>query len=389
MEVSTIRTKPPSRDPALDGLRGLAVLLVFCFHFGGGLSSPNPLVHAIGVLVQAGWTGVVLFFSLSGFLITGSLFDSLSESHLLRNFYARRALRTLPLYYFVLLLAIVGAILHGASLLQLRRFTLFVFFLQNLPVIWTRALDNPSPFPLYHLWSIAVEEQFYLFWPLILLFASQRTASPRRGLLKLALNLFACTFVFLLLVYGNPWVFPFRQHFDYFLFTQSGALALGAALALRMRSRGEHTQAELTYWAFPALLVGGGLYLVASLFSHSFNTGYPAQFVIGLPGVSLAATALILIALRPGTPRKILSFFVFGFVGRISYGVYVYQLVLQPAIHRLTLRIIPTGHGPLYFAVRFLLALSLTLLTAWLSFQLIEKPFLRLKSRFPMRQTLP
>ncbi|WP_263379161.1 acyltransferase family protein [Granulicella paludicola] len=389
MHASTTRAPSPSRDPALDGLRGLAVLLVFCFHFGGGLSSPNPFVHALGVLVQAGWIGVVLFFALSGFLITGSLFDSLSEPHLLRNFYARRALRTLPLYYFVLLLALIGAVLHGASLHQLQRLTLFAFFLQNLPVIWVRALDNPSPFPLYHLWSLAVEEQFYLIWPLVLLFAAQRSHSPRRGLLQLTLTLFAFTLVFLLAVYGNPWVFPFRHHFDYFLFTQCGALLLGAALALRSRSRGTKTHAELNKWALPALFLGGSLYLIASLLAHTFNSGSPAQFVIGLPGISLASAALILIALRPGSPRILLSTSVLRFVGRIGYGVYLSQLVLQPTIHRLTLTLIPTGHGLLYFAVRFLLALSLTLATAWLSFQLIEKPFLRLKYRFPMHQPLP
>jgi peptidoglycan/LPS O-acetylase OafA/YrhL len=389
MHVSTNRASLPSRDPALDGLRGFAVLLVFFFHFGGGLTSSNPLVHALGVLVQSGWTGVVLFFALSGFLITGGLWDSLHEPHLLRNFYARRALRTLPLYYFVLLLAIVFSFVHGTGLFHLRRLALFAFFLQNMPVIWVRALDNPAPFPLYHLWSLAVEEQFYLLWPLILLFATQRMPSPRRGVLHLTLTLFAFTLAFLVAVYGNPWVFPFHSHFDYFLFTQCGALLLGAALALRMRSRGSETHAELNYRALPALLFGLGLYLIASLQSHTFNLDSRAQYVLGLPGVSIAATALIFLALRPGLPRTLLSTPVLCFVGRISYGVYIYQLLLQPIIHELALAIIPLGHGLPYFTMRFFLALALTLLTAWLSFHLIEQPFLRLKYQFPMHQPVP
>ena len=68
-----------SRDPALDGLRGVAILLVFIFHYGGGLRSAHPLVRALGYFTETGWTGVILFFALSGFLITGSLWDSRDE----------------------------------------------------------------------------------------------------------------------------------------------------------------------------------------------------------------------------------------------------------------------------------------------------------------------
>src|ERR1700691_6305962 len=93
-----ITAPSPRRDPALDGLRGLAVLMVFVFHYGGGLQSSHLALRMLGYVTQAGWTGVVLFFALSGFLITGSLWDSLGSRHLLRNFYVRRALRILPLY---------------------------------------------------------------------------------------------------------------------------------------------------------------------------------------------------------------------------------------------------------------------------------------------------
>ncbi len=181
------------RDAALDGLRGLAILMVFLFHYGGGLQSSRPAVHLFGLLTQAGWLGVVLFFALSGFLITGSLWDTVAQGHRLRNFYARRALRILPIYSLALLAAAGAALLSGATLAQLKPLAIFAFFLQNLPHLAAAAIQNPSPLPLYHFWTLAVEEQFYLLWPLILLFAHSR-----RHALRLSLWFFAITLFFLL-----------------------------------------------------------------------------------------------------------------------------------------------------------------------------------------------
>ena len=109
------------RDPALDGLRGIAVLMVFLFHYGGGLKSPHLAVRLLGYLTAAGWTGVVLFFTLSGFLITGSLWDSRGNPHWFRNFYARRFLRIFPLYYTALVLSAIGLFVawHNLHLLHI------------------------------------------------------------------------------------------------------------------------------------------------------------------------------------------------------------------------------------------------------------------------------
>jgi peptidoglycan/LPS O-acetylase OafA/YrhL len=103
----------PAHDPALDGIRGLAILMVFVFHYGGGLQSQNTAVRILGYLTQTGWIGVILFFALSGFLITGIVWDSIGQKHLLLNFYARRALRILPIYYVVLLAALIFGYSNG------------------------------------------------------------------------------------------------------------------------------------------------------------------------------------------------------------------------------------------------------------------------------------
>src|SRR6201996_77385 len=162
MPSARFRTATGRRDPALDGLRGVAILLVYIFHYGGGLRSPNTFVRALGYLTETGWTGVILFFALSGFLLTGSLWDSREERDVLRNFYTRRVLRIFPLYYLVVLIALVAAVARGNRLAELSPVLLYAGFLQNLPGLVTTALQPISPFPLFHLWSLAVEEQFYI-----------------------------------------------------------------------------------------------------------------------------------------------------------------------------------------------------------------------------------
>jgi peptidoglycan/LPS O-acetylase OafA/YrhL len=128
---SSVPAPKRQRDPALDGLRGLAVLMVFVFHYGGGLKSTDSIVHLAGIITEACWIGIVLFFALSGFLITGSLWESGGQKHRLRNFYGRRALRILPLYYTALLATAVFSIARGSTFAGLKPILLYVFFLQD------------------------------------------------------------------------------------------------------------------------------------------------------------------------------------------------------------------------------------------------------------------
>ena len=440
-------TAPQARDPALDGLRGLAVLLVFLFHYGGGLRAHNPILRALGYLAQAGWIGVELFFALSGFLITGILADTLlvlppslpdpalnspgdtasgpgapgfsSDARIatpspnpvarfnrraanLRNFYARRALRILPLYLAALLACAAAALLTGAALPQLKPLLIYVAFLQNLPAFLTAALHTPPPLPVFHLWSLAVEEQFYLLWPFALLAAR----TPRRAL-HLSLSLFALSCVFRAILFA-PHLLPWAtaNSFAITLPARAGALALGSALALHHRKpvptslhaafsttveRPEDTPERRTASAQatdqPALLLAAtlalGIIVVTALQAHSFLLSGRTSFVVTLPAADLLAAALVGLSLQPNRLRGLLSARPLGFLGRISYGFYVLHLLLEPAFDHLGGALTHAHAGFGYQTARLLCALPLSIAAAWLSFTLLERPFLRLEVGFP------
>jgi peptidoglycan/LPS O-acetylase OafA/YrhL len=380
------------RDTALDGLRGFAILLVFVFHYGGGLQSATPAIRIAGLITQFSWVGLVLFFALSGFLITGSLWDSAGQRHRLRNFYIRRALRILPLYSLALLAAAIAAIVSGAHLLQLKPLAIFVAFLQDFPHLGGRALQNPSPLPLYHFWTLAVEEQFYLLWPLILL-----AAHSRRHALRISLWLFALTEIFLLCVFTLPAFKGARLHhlYDHFLFTQAGALALGCAVALAMGNRTAPTGRKpgthrlIRKLARPAFFTGLAIFLFTSYLAGSLNLTEDFQFWLGLPAISIAAAATIPLLLRSGLPRTIFSSAPLTWLGRISYGFYVFHILLEPLFDRLGAHIAHTNSGDYYHIVRALVAFILTCLVSWLSFHFFEMPILSLKRFFPLNPSLP
>ena len=158
--------------PALDGVRGLAVLIVLAYHTGGGVARRivrMRLVRGIRrVALKAGWSGVTLFFLLSGFLITGILWDSKGAAHWWRNFYVRRILRISPLYYGSLLLVMVVAFRATHNFWAgTRGLWIYALYLQNIP--WVVDMGaGLRPLQLNHFWSLAVEEQFYLIWLLLL-----------------------------------------------------------------------------------------------------------------------------------------------------------------------------------------------------------------------------
>ena len=163
----------PAHIPALDGIRGAAAAAVFIYHYGGGARSSNPAFRLSGQAVHLGWVGVSLFFVLSGFLISGILLDSFERPGWWKTFYIRRTLRIFPLYYTALLGGMLVHLLLRVPWSSIAPVWPFFFYLQDIPGLVRFELLSPL-FVLGHFWSLAVEEQFYLFWPFLLLLASRR-----------------------------------------------------------------------------------------------------------------------------------------------------------------------------------------------------------------------
>ena len=376
----------PARDPALDGLRGVAILLVYIFHYGGGLRSGYLAVRAFGYLTQAGWVGVEIFFALSGFLITGLLRNNIRRPHGLLSFFARRGLRILPVYYGALGTAAVAALVLNAGGAELRPLLLYAGFLQNLPPLVAAALRYPPPLPLHHLWSLAVEEQFYLVWPLLLL--ATRT---RRQAFQLCLSVFLLSCVFRLAIF-SPYGFSpaVAARWSPFLLTRAGGLALGGALALCGQPQLTVVSSHLSRgWTSGVLTIAVVVFLAVGVHAHSLVLARPSQFILMLPAAEIAAVAMLALALAPGLWRSGLELGPLRALGRISYGFYVLHILLEPLFDAIGRWSMHTSTGSGYQLVRLIVAFPITTAAAALSYLYIERPFLRLKHLLPAEQRPP
>jgi peptidoglycan/LPS O-acetylase OafA/YrhL len=363
---------------ALDGVRGLAILMVICSHaFESNYNSGGFLLRFIGRLFYYGLFGVDLFFVLSGFLITGILYDSLDDDGYFRKFYVRRALRIFPLYYGVLgvcLLLTWPLNLHWGVMGWL-----LVFYLQNLRPAGILSLYPGAHIVLYHFWSLAVEEQFYLVWPAVVFFVRGRSGLLRTTLIASA---GALMLRLILVVFGAS---PFAIHVT--TICRADSLLLGGALALLYRSRRWAQVAKAAPWGFAgamAILVGMILIVEPHLAGHPMGVrlwgeGFSYTFL------ALASVGLIAWSLQPGSLCSwLFELRPLRFLGKYSYGIYVLH-VLVLAVMNLPLRAALLGatHSKLIaVAGAALTSLAVSIAAAYLSYHFYERPFLRLKHRF-------
>ncbi len=353
-------------------MRGVAVLLVVMLHTAGGAQAVNPVVHAIGIFVQSGWIGVSLFFVLSGFLISGILWDTHGRPGWMKNFYMRRTLRIFPLYYGSLLLVLLTAFVAGAGALCLSHLWVFFFYLQNIPRFLPYTSNFGSPLWLTHFWSLAVEEQFYLLWPFLI---SRMRDLRDAKYLSLGVFILSCGFRF---VIWTQLAHPLD--FNGFLLTRAGELALGAFLAMCYRDR---SWQYVDRFAPLAALLGLAGFLAVAAINGSFVLRNPIVFVYGLPCLSFFWGGVLVLSLRPrGAVQRAMSFAWLRWVGTISYGIYIFHVLFTPLYDWIAKHIWPTAGRVqglvLYAVVNIVVTFSL----AWLSFRFFETPFLNLRKRF-------
>lgn len=371
--------------PALDGVRGVAAATVFIYHYGGGARSSDFAFHIVGKTIHLGWVGVSLFFVLSGFLITGILLDSMQRPKWRVTFYIRRALRIFPLYYFALFGAILVAWLFKTPSSRITPLWPLFFYLQDIPQIVHPWALSPL-FVVGHFWSLAVEEQFYLVWPALLLFAT------RRGVLRPI-----CVGVFLVSLFFRICVFGLHLNTEwatYFILGRAGEMAAGGLLAASIRGS-ERDRDQIAHGARPVLLTCVACVTAIVWFTKETAAAEPWLATLGISLFTLIFTALIALCLRPGITERVFSFPILRWLGKISYGIYVYHLLLAPLYAWLTHQIFPGVSGRSYLLALAAVATAGTLLAASISFATLESRFLRLKDSLakplsaPARDELP
>lgn len=343
----------PSRIPSLDGLRAISIAMVLLGHLVGTRNFPASLAFT-GHLAAA---GVRVFFVISGFLITGLLLKEWDKTAQisLKQFYLRRVFRIFPAFYLyvgvvlVLVWQKVVAVLPGDLLHALT---------------YTMNYHHPHSWILAHLWSLAVEEQFYLIWPALLLLAA-----PRRAMKAAAAVLLLAPFIRLGTWQFFPSVQPYYgQEFE----AVADALASGCLLAGAYNTLGTWTRYQRllrspAFWVVPAVLV-------ATQYSGA------ARLML-LAGQSLMNLCIVLIIERmvryPDTfSGRLLNLAPVRWVGVLSYSLYLWQ---QCYLNR---------HSDTW-ATAFPVNLILAVVTATASYYVVERPFLKLKERLSAPKNVP
>jgi peptidoglycan/LPS O-acetylase OafA/YrhL len=365
------------RYPALDGLRGLAALMIVWHHFMQFTPVHEKWLAHFARFFGFAWSGVDLFFVLSGFLITGILVDAKTRNHYFRTFYGRRVLRIFPLYYGVLILVLLAAprlgIQTGVTPAS------HIFFWTYTSNFYFAFAGWPANY-FSHLWTLAIEEQFYLVWPLVIFFAA-RLERLRFGLLMafLSVSLLRCVLYFSGINFAALYLCT-ETHCD--------ALLLGGYLALSIRS----TQPGALIGLHPKRWVAL-LFAMLAFFILNADGLFPgwdhapliffSQNMITLPLLAVLFVWLIHAATKDAAGRisRFFSFPALRWLGKYSYALYILHVPLAFMI--LENRPSWISSQPLLAEFElFFLFLGSSIAAAFLSWHLYEKHFLKLKRYF-------
>ncbi len=385
--------------PTLDGMRGIAVLLVLMFHFAWTFPGEDPttavtFVDKVAVRIHAflwsGWIGVDLFFVLSGYLITRGLVTPSAKvlGTRLKMFWMRRVLRIFPLYYaFIIVgsivaLAVVGtsAWIPGPS---------YWVYMQN----YALAFDDEPLRWTAHFWSLAIEEQFYFVWPIVALMVSRRRLIPTILVLVPAVVMLRGFMVFkgasipVLngIFHGDQGIAKFVYRAT---FTRADGLLLGAFVAVTQREVLHPVSIAWRRLRFPILIASAvalvGLYVLANGLNdydrRIISIGYVTLAVFFASSISMCADAVI-----SERFRAFLSWGPLVACGKVSYGMYIFHwvlvILLVPRLEKMQVGMGAVTQMALNLGV-IVVGTAVVYVLATLSFKFFESPFLKLKRRF-------
>lgn len=364
------------RVSELDGMRGLAILLVLIYHILR--LNPVPMQGKIfsGLLrfAEMGWAGVDVFFVLSGFLITSILLRTKKQPGYFKKFYARRILRIFPLYYTTITLIFIAMPLISPEQTEITRATWpwYYLYLQN----WGNALNLiPTIFAIGATWSLAIEEQFYLFWPSVVYWLESKKLAWAAGLLalfSLALRL--------LIVKRFRKLLDYNKFFYFATITRLDSLLLGALIALAFQS--ETLKKWLKALAAPVFALSLGLIIYfASRRPDSPLVDNYLMYSYGYSVIALASAALIVMLTTYAEANPLRALFraaALRFLGKYSYAIYLFHMLPLLIFQRLFAQ----SQGLTAWLTFNALTPLVTILLALLSWNLLETRMLALKKYF-------
>jgi peptidoglycan/LPS O-acetylase OafA/YrhL len=382
LERTDQRASSTGHLPALDGIRGLAIVWVVLHNTADPLPPTlHGASHVLAFLVHPGWIGVQLFFALSGFLITGILLDTQRAANYFLGFYAKRALRILPLYYtvLILLLIVVPNLQRGPTLLHAtpkEQLSLWLFI-----VNWTHV----APDGFAHFWSLAIEEQFYWFWPFIV----HRLSARRLFTACLSIAMVA-------LVIRGIMVFGGASSWTVYTATTSrlDALALGGAGAclLRIPAARAWLASRLTAVNLAAL----ALFVIGVPITRAYDTDSIRCEIFGYTLLALCCATLVTTAAagdeqaRPTILARVLCWAPLRSCGKYSYAIYIFHQLIHKLLGESWMIARFGSHPPAHAVYLYSVTIGfISFGSAFLSYHLLEKHFLALKYLFAPRIPRP
>ena len=349
--------------PALNGLRGVAIILVLCRHH----------LHFIPHF-EFGWVGVDLFFVLSGFLITDILLKTKENKNFLSNFYIRRILKIFPLYYGVLLLFFLLAPFLQALQVQYNYYhshqAMSWFHLQNWLYIFHQ---KPNDFLLLnHFWSLSVEEQFYIVWPFVILSVKNCKRLAHIACVILAICIIGRFASWL--YYGNGYT---NFYFQYM--TRLDGLCIGSLIAIWRFS--SYEQARKKLFVLVSTLLGA--HFVVLVLAKTIFTGLPHFQFFGYSSIAAISGVIVYFAVekRNAWSKALIENSVLTYIGKISYGLYVYHWPVL-VLFKIYAMDILLSYGYTRYASNVVLSLAglvAAIMLSIASYHLFEKKILALK----------
>ncbi|HEX6333631.1 MAG TPA: acyltransferase [Flavisolibacter sp.] len=353
--------------PALDGLRGIAILLVVFYHNFGFIN-----------YFFFGWLGVDLFFVLSGFLITEILLHTREKPGYLRNFYMRRVLRIAPLYYLALLLFLVILPRIPANTIDFSFYrqhqAWFWTYLQNWLLISRESSANTTA--LHHFWSLAVEEQYYLFWPLLVLLIRK----PQVLITSIALLLITVIGIRIFM-----WLNQVREfnYFGFYTFTRIDGLCIGSMLAVILYSYPKFLRSYSTL-----IILGLAAFNFLFFFINRANQfTFPYFAMVGYTTFAVIFAMLVYEATNEENRllQRLLQSGILKFLGKYSYGIYIWHWPVYLLLHRPVrswLAGVVTTSKQTGNVIAAIGVTAVAVLISVASFHLFEKYFINLKKNY-------